>query len=286
MHPRLRAALAQGASQVPTLVVLAVLGGIGWWGYTHDWKLGGRSEEKAEKKQENDAPSSDAADSDQLPPVRLASDEAAKQAGIDAKPAEQHLISEVVTANGEVDFDQNRIAHLSSRAPGTVWSVEKQAGDSVRKGDVLALISSAEVGKAKGEFLNALVQFHVKEKQFERTQAAAHSIPERQLREAEAQLREARVRVFSDQQALLNLGLQLRLDDVLHLKDEEVVNHLRLLGLPEAVRKRVDPATLTNNLLPILAPFDGTVVRRDLVVGEQVSPTEMRFTVADRKSVV
>jgi cobalt-zinc-cadmium efflux system membrane fusion protein len=285
MHPRLRAAIAQAVGQVPTLVVLAALGGIGWWGYTHDWKLGGRAEEKSEKKQEPDTPSGEPSDPDQLPPVRLASEEAAAQAGIVPVAARQRLVSEVVTANGMVDFDQNRIAHLSSRARGTVWSVEKGAGDVVRKGEVLALVSAADVGKAKGEFLNSLVVFHIKEKQLERTQAAANSIPERQLREAEAQLREARIHLFSDQQALLNLGLELRLDDVLSMKDEEAVNHLRLLGLPESVRKRVDPATLTNNLLPMTAPFDSTVIRRDLVVGEQVSTTEMHFTVADLRQL-
>jgi cobalt-zinc-cadmium efflux system membrane fusion protein len=284
MHPRVRAVLGQSASQVPTLVVLAVLAGIGWWGYTHDWKLGGREKDRAEQEQK-ETPSADTDSADKLRPIVLASDEIGQQAGIKVVPARQHLVSDVVTANGEVDYDQNRIAHLSSRARGTVWSVEKHAGDEVRKGDVLALISSADVGKAKGEFLNSLVMFHVKDKQLERTRAAADNIPERQLREAEAQWREARVRLFSDQQALLNFGLELRLEDVLHLKDDEVVNRLRVLGLPESVRKRVDPQTLTNNLLPMTAPFDGTVVRRDLVVGEQVSTTEMHFTVADLRQV-
>ncbi len=291
MHPRTRAALDFAGAQVPTLAVLAVLAALAWWGYANDWKMpkfaalwGSPAKQKGDAEKEGEA-SDKKEEGQKLPPVVLASDEAADKAGIRTIPAEEGPVTEKVTANGEVDFDQNRLAHLSSRAPGTVWSVEKQAGDTVAKGEVLALISSASVGKAKGEFLNSLVVFHIKAKQLERTKAAGDSIPERQLRDAEAQLREARVKLFGDQQALLNLGLAVRLEDFLPLEDEEVVRRLRVLGLPESVLHRVDPATLTNNLLPLTAPFDSTIVQRDIVVGEQVSTSAMHFTVADLRQV-
>jgi cobalt-zinc-cadmium efflux system membrane fusion protein len=293
MNSRTRAALDFAGAQAPTFAVLAVLAALAWWGYAKDWKMpkfaslwGNPAGEKTKDgKEEDDNAADKKEDKDKLSPIRLDSGEAADKAGIEAKPAEEGTVVEEVIAHGEVDYDQNRLAHLSSRAPGTVWSVEKQLGDPVAKGEVLALVSSALVGKAKGEFLNSLVQYHVKAKQLERTQAAADSIPERQLREAEAQMREARVRLFGDQQALLNLGLEARLEDFLPLKDEEAVRRLRVLGLPAAVLRRVDPDTLTSNLLPLTAPFDGTIVRRDIVAGEQVSTSAMHFTVADLRQV-
>jgi cobalt-zinc-cadmium efflux system membrane fusion protein len=294
MHSRTRAALEFAEAQTPTLAVLAVLAALAWWGYANDWKMpkfasllgGSPAREKEKTEREGDGSASEKKEeADKLPPVRLDSDEAADKAGIRVVPARQDTVGEIITAHGEVDFDQNRLAHLASRAPGTVWSVEKQAGDPVTRGEVLALVSSATVGKTKGEFLNSLVQFHVKAKQLERTQAADEFIPERQIREAEAQMREARVKLFGDQQALLNLGLEVRLEDVLPLKDEEAVRRLRVLGLPDSVLRRVDSATMTSNLLPLTAPFDGTIVRRDIVVGEQVTTSAMHFTVADLRQV-
>jgi multidrug efflux pump subunit AcrA (membrane-fusion protein) len=312
--------LAAATAYLPTLLVLALLGVIGWWGATHDWKLGGAEEE--DKKPEQKAA---AEEGNPLRPVKLASEEAADEAGIKVYPAEQQRVSAYVTANGEVDYDQRRLAQLASRVPGTVWSVEKQAGDAVDEGDVLALVSSVEVGKAKGDFLRSLVDYQLKSKLYERLQAAVTSVSERQVREAEAQMREARIRLFSDQQALLNLGLEVRLPEALQMGDEQAAQHLRGLGLPAVVLGRptitnrllaaalwslpaqglcpaaAGPAPqllgaagavltapargnqdiLTSNLVPITSPFKGVVVRRDLVVGEQVSTRATHFSVAD-----
>jgi cobalt-zinc-cadmium efflux system membrane fusion protein len=87
--------------------------------------------------------------------VQFASAKAVEKAGVDIAVVHERPIIEAVVANGEVDYDQNRMAHLSSRVPGTVWRVEKQVGDHVRKGEVLAIIDAADVGRAKSEFLQA-----------------------------------------------------------------------------------------------------------------------------------
>jgi cobalt-zinc-cadmium efflux system membrane fusion protein len=277
--------LAAVGNYLPTLLVLALLGGIGWWGAAHDWKLGGIQEDK--EKQESSA-KPEAGDDDPnkpLRPVELASAEAVARAGIVVEKAQQRSLGDEIIATGEVDYDQSHIAHLGSRVNGTVWSVEKHTGDPLVKGSVLALISSAEVGKAKAEFLYSLVEYQLKSKVLERLQAAATSIPEKQIREGEAQMREARIRLFGAQQTLLNLGLEIRLDDVLKMTDEQVVGRLRTLGLPYEVLQGVDTATLTNNLVPITSPFEGIVIKRDLVVGEQVNTMAVHFIVADLRRV-
>src|SRR5262249_23315316 len=109
------------------------------------------------------------------------------------------------------------------------------------------------------------------------------AVPDRSLRDADTALREARIRLFNDQQALLNLGLPVHLPDLDKLPDEQVVRRLRLLGLPEAVVRAHDPETLTANLLPLTAPFDGTVVERNTATGEVVQLTTPKtlFVVAD-----
>src|SRR5262249_3539404 len=94
--------------------------------------------------------------------LQFASDEAAKKAGIDVAPARQSPLVEFVAANGEIAYDQNRVARLSSRVGGAVWRVEKQVGDKVQTGEVLALVDAAEVGRAKAEFLQALAHADLK----------------------------------------------------------------------------------------------------------------------------
>src|ERR1700722_10345816 len=82
--------------------------------------------------------------------IQFASDQAVKKAGIDDYPVTESPVVEFVAASGDVGYDQTRVARLSSRANGNVWRVEKEIGQFVKKGEMLALIDAAEVGRAKG----------------------------------------------------------------------------------------------------------------------------------------
>ncbi len=66
--------------------------------------------------------------------IQFASAEAAEKVGLDVAVAQQRPIIEAVVANGEVVYDETRMAHLASRLQGTVWRVEKKVGEPVRKG--------------------------------------------------------------------------------------------------------------------------------------------------------
>src|SRR5689334_14204564 len=142
-------------------------------------------------------------------------------------------MEESVAANGEVSYDPTRVARLSSRLPGTVWQVDKQVGDPVREDEVLALVDAADVGKAKAEFLQAFAQLELRRKTYEGlSQAAATgAVPDRQVREAETTLSEARIRLRAAQQSLVNLGLPLNGDDLKGLSEDRLAARLQFLGL-------------------------------------------------------
>src|SRR5262249_56385738 len=127
-------------------------------------------------------------------------------------------------ATGGGGYAQPGGARLSSRLPGTVWRVEKQVGDPVKGGEVLALVDAAEVGKAKAEFLQAFAQLDLRRKSWEGLSQAATSgaVPERQVREAETALSEARIRLRAAQQALVNLGLPLSAEDLKGLSEDRL----------------------------------------------------------------
>ncbi len=52
----------------------------------------------------------------------------------------------------EIHFDPNRVAHLTPRVSGVVSEVRFGLGDRVKKGDVLAILESRELGMAKSAF--------------------------------------------------------------------------------------------------------------------------------------
>ena len=161
-----------------------------------------------------------------------------EKSGIKIEPVGQCAMAHVVAASGTVQYNQNFVAQLSSRVAGNVWRVEKQVGHSVRKGDVLALIESIEVGRAKAEFLQAVVDSDTKAKTLERLNQVNLSIPERQIRDAKAQLREARIRLFNSQQTLVNLGLPISLDQVKGAPDDVLARQIQFLGLPNSCATR------------------------------------------------
>jgi cobalt-zinc-cadmium efflux system membrane fusion protein len=217
--------------------------------------------------------------------IQFASIAAVEKAGIDVAPVWEAPVVEAVSANGEITYDQTRVARLSSRVPGTVWLVPKQLGDSVRRGDVLGLVDAAEVGRAKAEFLHAITQFRLRSKTHDKLRSAGSAIPERELREAEAAFHEAEIRLLSAQQALVNLGLPVDADDVKDFTEKQLAAYVRFLGLPDQLRQALDPKSTTANLLPIKAPLDGVVVAREVVAGEVVDTAKVLFVVADPRQM-
>ena len=276
-------------AQLPTVLTLAVLGGVAGLGYHYDWKvppfavLRGRADPKntgEEKKGEDSQEGPNDAD-EPLPTVQLPSEEAAATAGINTAIVERRPVGEYVTANGEIDFDQDRYAHLSTRANGTAWSVHKHAGDEVKKGDVLALIACPDLARIKFDLQQTILLVHTRERLLQRMKTAGTSTPQQNIDSAEVSLREARIRLFGAQQSLQNLGLTIQAEELTKLSDEEVAARLRTLGIPDSLLQRLNAATLTNNLLPMYAPFDGVIVKRDIVIGEIVNPSNPQFDLAD-----
>ena len=213
--------------------------------------------------------------------LQFASPEAVSKAGIDTKLVWEAPMVECVAANGAIAYDQTRVARLSSRLPGTVWQVDRQVGDRVQKGEVLALVEAAEVGRAKAEFLQAFSQVDLKTTVYENLQRAAGSVPARTVQEAEAAFREARIRLLGARQALINLGLPIQVEELKGLTEDQLAQRLQLLGLPETVVRTLDPRTTTANLIAVKAPLDGVVVAREVVAGEVVDTAKVLFVVAD-----
>lgn len=70
--------------------------------------------------------------------------EQAQKEGIDSVFVRPGEIQESLTLNGEVSLNGDSIVHVSPRFPGIIKRVEKNLGDQVKAGDLLAVIQSNE----------------------------------------------------------------------------------------------------------------------------------------------
>ena len=213
--------------------------------------------------------------------IQFASLEAVEKAGVDVQLVDRQPIVEAVTANGEITYDKTRFASLSSRVPGTAWRVEKNVGDCVKAGEMLALVDAAEVGRAKTELIQALAQEELQGKAVKRLERLTEVVSGRQVQEAQAGLVQARARVLSAQQALANLGLAVSADELRGLPEAQLVERLHCLGIPERSSSASPTPGSTANLLPLRAPLDGVIVTRQVVAGEVVDASRVLFQLAD-----
>jgi len=216
-----------------------------------------------------------------LPIIRFRSLGAVLKAGIRVDLAEVQELDEYVVANGVVEYDETHLAQLAARVPGIAWRVDKKLGDSVRKGEVLAILDSSDVGKAKAELLEAAVNFDLKTETLRRLENIRSSVPGRSIREAEAEEQVARVRKINAQQTLINLGLPVPSDWDRELAVEQRAKTIQFLGIPEPIVAGFGPDVVTANLIPLTAPFDGVVIDREIVTGEVAQTGHRQFVIAD-----
>lgn len=282
-------------SQFPTLVVLVLLAGLGVWGIRYEWKVPRFSSlwsapEPEEASAAIEVSPEDASISDanerafQNRRIVFPSEKIVEGAGIHITPVEKRDLTDYITANGVIDYNQNYVAHLSTRVTGIARIVRKQVGESVEENEVLALIESPEVGKAKADFLQYLVLVDIKRKIFERLRPEV--VPERRIQEAEADLRETRIRLVNAEQALLNFGLPVAISELEGKSEKEQTERIRHLGIDRnQMRELPTSEQQSTNFIPLKASFPGRIVSRDIVKGEIVSPARAQFTVVDIRTM-
>ena len=213
--------------------------------------------------------------------VQFASPQAVRKAGVRLGAVVERPMTATITANGEIDYNRTRYAQIASPLAGRAWRIEKEVGQPVKQGEVLALVDAADVGKAKAEWLAAFANLELKTKTLKRLkdmdeQGLLKSRGE--LEESDAGVKAANIQLFNAQQALINMGISAREEDLAELPQRR---NVQFMGLPRSLAETLDPKSTTANLLPILAPFDGVVISRHAVAGEVVDPTRPLMEIAD-----
>ena len=192
------------------------------------------------------------------------SDDAAQEAGIIVSRAELAPLDQSISLPAEIRFDADRIANVSPRVSGIIAKLYASEGDVVKRGDTLALISSRELAGLKATWLKAQTQATLA--------ATALAREEKLFAEkitAEADVEEARANF-----------------EAINAAKDAAENELHAAGVSDAALERVATADDGDNANSYLtAPIGGTVVRRDVTLGETVSAGDAGsvtlFTIAD-----
>ncbi|NJD18428.1 MAG: efflux RND transporter periplasmic adaptor subunit, partial [Gemmatimonadetes bacterium] len=152
-------------------------------------------------------------------------------------------------------YDQNRVSRVGPRVEGRVVRIERDLGDLVAAGAPLAVLESAELGETEAEHARTQAELKLAQESFDREQGLFEKgiSSRKEVLEAQAELERARA----------------------------------ALGAASARHRTLDPedSVSVDGYYTLAAPIAGTVVGRDLMLGQIVGPGDDLFTVADLRSL-
>ena len=195
--------------------------------------------------------------------VELAAD-SVKSAGIEIRAVGPREMVTTIEVPGKIKPDHTRLAHVVPRLRGVVLEVLKKEGDPVRRGDLMAVISSRELADARSAYMAA--SHHV---EFARVRLNREESLWQKKISAEQDYLEAR-RAFEEAQLTEEVAAQ------------------KLVALGASPSSLGGLATAPPESLPryeIRTPLSGTVIERDITVGEAIAADHDIFVIADLSSV-
>lgn len=178
-----------------------------------------------------------------------------KAAGVTLESAAPRDLGTVVSFPGEIRFDEDRTAHVVPRVPGVVETVQANLGESVKKGQVLAVIASQQISDLRSEQQAAQRRVELarvtfsREKQLWQDKISA----EQDYLQARQTLQEAEISLANAKQKVSAIGASVN--------------------------------SVGGNRYELKAPFDAVVVEKHLTVGEVVSEATNAFILSDLNQV-
>lgn len=270
-------------------------------------------------------------------------------AGLEIRPAGVGTLREVTTLTGKITLNEDRVAHIYPLVDGRVDEVNVSLGDTVTKGQPMAVVQSREVGQAMLQLAQDRLQLSFARRKDEWTQSvAANTLALIELIRADTRVEDIETRLrnrplgeyrdrlmsayiahltsrknlerlrplqtegivaarqFFDAEAAwttARASLQSLLEQIeqdakqMAVRSTQTVQELqtrvavdetalKILGFDDQAIATIDPAEGESlSHCPIHAPFDGTVISKDVVLLEHVGPTNQILGVADLSTV-
>ena len=206
----------------------------------------------------------------------------AKRLNVQTEPAQPSTVPSTLELSGSLILDSDRLAHVHARFPGEVVELGNAGngsrpvafGQHVRKGQLLAVIWSRDLGEKKSDLIDALSQLRVDEDSLARISKAAAegSVPDRILRDTERKVEADRIAISRAVRTLQSWRISKEEIDQVRAEADRLSRE-KTANREEMVAQWAK--------LEVLAPLDGTVIERNVALGELVDTTSDLFKVAD-----
>ncbi|WP_321473703.1 efflux RND transporter periplasmic adaptor subunit [uncultured Paludibaculum sp.] len=172
-------------------------------------------------------------------------------------------VAAMLDVAGRVEADENRIARVNSPVSGRIVDLEVVEGQTVKRGQVVAVIRSTELTNAQTDFLKAISQRRLADKAVDRAKRLLEAgvIGEAELQRREAELVQATAEVSSSR------------------------DQLAVLGMTEEALDKLQTSRTINSLFQVLATIDGTVLERKATIGQVVQDAEVVCVLSDLSTV-
>jgi cobalt-zinc-cadmium efflux system membrane fusion protein len=182
-------------------------------------------------------------------------DEQVKAAGMAIESAGPARIKTSLQLPGEIKFNEDRTAHVVPRVAGVVDSVSANLGQEVKRGQVLAVLSSPGLSEQRSALQSAQRRLELARSTYEREKKLWEEkiSPQQDYLQAQQLMQEAQIAVANANQKLLALG--------------------------------ATPGSAALGRYELRAPFDGMVVEKHISLGESVGEAVNVFTISDLSTV-
>ena len=186
-----------------------------------------------------------------------------KSANLSTAKVEKRQQTGQLAATAEIGPAADGVARVGPRLTGRVLGIKVGLGDHVTKGQVLALVDSPELGRAKADYVSAAAGAQVTREAAEREKILAEKkiSSEKDWREAEAAATRARA------------------------EKDAAEGRLHTMGVGDGELGNLQVAGHYSSTIAVVSPIAGTVVERTVTLGQVLEPKDTLFTIMDLTKV-
>jgi cobalt-zinc-cadmium efflux system membrane fusion protein len=179
---------------------------------------------------------------------------------ITTRPVESRAGGDAIVLLGELSVDQAAYAEVGTPVAARVTRLLANPGETVRKGQPVAELTSPDLARQRAEYLSASARVRLADAALERTRglAAERIAPLREVQEAEAAATEARAALRASRAELAAFGVT-----------------------PPAT----DDDAATASTFVLRSPVTGAVIERTAVIGQLLDPAAPAFRIGNLETL-
>lgn len=183
-----------------------------------------------------------------------------KTFGIQIQKAGPGSLSISLSSRGKIILHPDRLVHVLPKISGVAMEARKRIGDSVKQGEVIAVLESREMADIKAAYLAAIEKEKLANTLLQREEKLFQNriSAEQDLINAKSNYQETKISIQLARQKLRAFGLaDSEIEDIVNQKDPDL------------------------RIFEIRSPMDGVVITRHITKGEFIDSSSTIYEIAD-----